>query len=504
MDLAATLFLGVYFSILFLLVIFGWHRYFLTYLYYRHHKFRVEGVPRFEEIKELPLVTVQLPIFNEKYVVERLVEKACALDYPRDRLEIQLLDDSTDETLQIADRVVRRFQKKGYPIVHLHRKNREGYKAGALKEGLQKAKGRYIAIFDADFIPTPDFLKRVIPYFFAKEEYGMVQARWSHVNQDYSLMTQAQSVLLDGHFIMEHGGRNRSGRFFNFNGTAGIWDRQCIEDAGGWELDTLTEDLDISYRAQMKGWKFLFVPEVAVPAELPVEMNGFKSQQHRWSKGSIQTAKKLAYKIFRSPLPWKVKAEACFHLLNNFAYLLMVLLSLMMPVSIYIRHLYGLEFSYWVDLPIFLLATLSMAVFYGCSQKEIYPDWKSRLIYLPLNLALGIGMCINNTRAVLEALLGRHSAFQRTAKFAISKKSDRWQNKKYKSSVSLGTLLEILLGLYFSGALVFAVLHGMWATLYCLLLFQVGFLYVGLYSLFQARPLLGSLPPLEARSLSID
>ncbi len=504
MTLGSYLFLIVYFLTMAFLVAFGWHRYHLTYLYYRHRKVRPTGVLPFEQLKKIPRVTIQLPIFNEKYVVERLVEQVCQLDYPRDSFEIQLLDDSTDETQQISREVVSRFQKKGFQITYLHRAHRRGFKAGALYEGFKHATGEYIAIFDADFLPPPDFLKKILPYFYGDKKYGMVQARWGHLNQDYSLMTQAQSILLDGHFVIEHSARNRSGRFFNFNGTAGVWDRSCIEDAGGWQCDTLTEDLDLSYRAQLKGWEFLYVPDLVVPAELPVDMNAFKSQQGRWAKGSIQTAKKLIPGILKSRLPIRVKLEACFHLLNNLAYVLMLVFSLMLPFSIFIRHQHHLEDSLWIDLPVFILATLSIAVFYACSQKEVYPDWRSRLFYLPFNIALGIGLCVSNSKAVLEGLLGWESEFTRTAKFAISRKTDRWQNKKYKCSFSMVCFVEIFLGLYFSGALLFSILTAKWTTLYYLSLFQLGFLYVGLLSFFQGRPILGFTPRLEAPSVSLD
>jgi Glycosyltransferases, probably involved in cell wall biogenesis len=487
-----------------MLALFGLHRYLLTFLYYRHRHLRPAGIPAFEQIAKLPRVTVQLPVFNEKYVVERLVQQACRLDYPKDLLEIQVLDDSTDETKKIAEAVVKEFQKKGFQIHHLHRKNRRGFKSGALDEGLKAATGSHIAIFDADFLPEPDFLKKLIPFFFGTERYGMVQARWGHINQDYSLMTQAQSILLDGHFVIEHAARNRSGRFFNFNGTAGIWDRRAIDAAGGWNFDTLTEDLDLSYRAQMKGWKFLYVPEVVVPAELPVDMNGFKCQQHRWAKGSIQTAKKLIPSILASGLPFRVKMESCFHLLNNLAYLLMLVLSLLMPFTMYYRHQSDLNIALWADLAVFLLATFSVGTFYLCSQREIYPDWKSRLLYLPLNLALGIGLAVNNSKAVLEALFNRHGEFSRTAKYAIAKKTDRWHHKKYRSPFGLIALIEIFLGLYFTSAVVYALLNGLWMTLYSLLLFQIGFLYVGILSLFQGRQWFGMAPRWEASTLSVD
>lgn len=504
MELFSFLLLGIYFFILAILAIFGLHRYYLTYLYYKHKERLPQDVPAFDALPRVPFVTVQLPIYNEKYVVQRLVQQICALDYPRDRLEIQLLDDSTDETQEIAKAVVREYRDLGQPIVYLHRSNRKGFKAGALDEGLKVAQGELIAVFDADFLPEPDFLKRMVPYFFARRKYGMVQARWGHLNQDYSLMTQAQSILLDGHFVIEHTARNRSGRFFNFNGTAGIWDRRCIEAAGGWHYDTLTEDLDLSYRAQLRGWKFLYVPDVVVPAELPVDMNGFKAQQHRWAKGSIQTAKKLMPRIWRSALSPRVKMEASFHLLNNFAYVLMVVLSFCMPLSLYLRHQLRLQSILWIDLPVFLLATVSIASFYVCSQKEIYPDWKSRLLYLPLNIALGIGLAINNTKAVFEALFNRQSEFTRTAKYAIAKRSDAWQHKKYRSSFGVITLVEVFLGLYFSLAVVYAFAHGLWMSLYSLLFFQIGFFYVGFLSLFQGRPNVALAPSLSAPSVTVD
>ncbi|MCA9521577.1 MAG: glycosyltransferase family 2 protein, partial [Myxococcales bacterium] len=317
-------FLIVYFALLFLLSIYGAHRYYMAYLFYKHKKDKPEPKAEFEQ---LPKVTIQLPMYNEMFVAERLIDATCAVRYPADRLEIQVLDDSTDETQQIARQAVERHRALGINIHYIHRTNRQGYKAGALQEGMEVAHGEFLAVFDADFVPQPDFLEKTIQYF-TNDEVGMVQVRWEHLNREFSLLTRAQSVLLDGHFMIEHTARNRSGRFFNFNGTAGIWRRTTIVDAGGWQHDTLTEDLDLSYRAQIEGWKFVYLNDVISPAEIPVEMNSFKSQQHRWAKGSIQTAKKLLPRIFASKrLPFKVKVEAFFHLTNNLAYLLMVLLS---------------------------------------------------------------------------------------------------------------------------------------------------------------------------------
>src|SRR5713101_7340766 len=320
-----------------LLAVYGSHRYRMAFLYYRH-KFKLptpSGV-----LKELPKVTIQLPIYNEMYVVERLIDSVCHIDYPRELLQIQVLDDSTDETSAIARACVERNRQQGHQVVYLHREGREGFKAGALAYGLQFAEGELIGVFDADFVPSTDFLRRTVP-FFADEKTGMVQVRWGHLNREFSILTQAQSIFLDGHFIIEHTARNRSGCFFNFNGTAGIWRRTAIDDAGGWQHDTLTEDLDLSYRAQLRGWQFVFVPGVIAPAEVPVEMNAFKSQQHRWAKGSIQTCRKLLPRILKSDLPFGVKAEAFFHLTANFNYILMCMLSILMFPSMVIRYNMG-------------------------------------------------------------------------------------------------------------------------------------------------------------------
>src|SRR5712691_5770650 len=314
MSLAETLILAAYFFVLIILAVYGWHRYYLVFLYMRNRDREPRPGP---QLDPLPVVTVQLPLYNEMYVADRLIDAVCRIEYPRELLEIQVLDDSTDETRSIAELAVRRFAAQGIDIKYFHRTARTGYKAGALEAGLKVARGEFIGIFDADFIPTPDFLTRLIPHF-RDPKIGMVQARWGHINEDYSLLTKIQAILLDGHFILEHGGRNRGGRFFNFNGTAGVWRRTAIEEAGGWQHDTLTEDLDLSYRAQLAGWEFVFVPGLIAPAEVPVEMNAFKSQQHRWAKGSIQTCRKLLPRILRSNLPWGVKAEAFFHLTANF------------------------------------------------------------------------------------------------------------------------------------------------------------------------------------------
>ena len=301
---------------------YGVHRYFIIYLFLKNRKREPVPAARFEH---LPVVTVQLPIFNEIYVVERLLSSVSELDYPRDRLQIQVLDDSTDDTREITADCAAELRERGFDVELIHRTDRTGFKAGALERGLATARGEFVCILDADFVPPPHLLRKTVD-FFTDPKVGMIQTRWGHLNRGYSLLTRVQAMFLDGHLVLEQTARSRSGRFFNFNGTAGLWRKSCIEEAGGWQHDTLTEDLDLSYRAQLAGWKFVFLPDVVTPAELPVDMNGFKSQQHRWTKGSIQTCKKLLPAIWRSKLPLPIKVEATGHLVSNFAYLLLACL----------------------------------------------------------------------------------------------------------------------------------------------------------------------------------
>ena len=476
-----TLILATYFFVLVILAIYGWHRYYLVYLYMKNK--HLKPVP-LGTLDTLPRVTIQLPIYNEMYVADRLIDAVCLVDYPRELLEIQVLDDSTDETTKVAERAVRRNADEGIDIKYIHRTDRTGYKAGALEAGLKVATGEFVAIFDADFLPTADFLQRTIQYF-SDPKVALVQARWGHINQDYSLLTKIQSILLDAHFILEHGGRNRAGLFFNFNGTAGIWRRTSIADAGGWQHDTLTEDLDLSYRAQLKGWKFVFLPDLIAPAEVPVEMNSFKSQQHRWAKGSIQTCRKLLPRILRSDLPLHVKAEAFFHLSANFNYPLMCVLSVLMAPSMVIRYNMGWYEMLLIDVPLFFAATASVANFYMVCQRELHADWMSRLKYLPFLMSIGIGLAVNNTKAVIEAMLNKESEFARTPKYHIENNSDEWIGKKYRQSFVVQPVIELALGLYFTATVFYALANGIYGTLPFLVLFQVGFLYTGLLSIIQ-------------------
>jgi cellulose synthase/poly-beta-1,6-N-acetylglucosamine synthase-like glycosyltransferase len=483
-SLPETLILVLYFFVLSILAIYGWHRYYLVYLYMKNRDKAPDPAVPALPLAALPRVTIQLPIYNEMYVADRLIDAVCEMDYPRDRLEIQVLDDSTDETTEIAELAVRRHASRGFDITYLHRVDRTGYKAGALAAGLKVAKANFIAIFDADFIPPKDFLLKTLPHF-TSPDIGMVQARWGHINQDYSLLTKIQSILLDAHFVLEHGGRNRAGCFFNFNGTAGVWRREAIDAAGGWQHDTLTEDLDLSYRAQLLGWKFKFLPHVVSPAEVPVEMNSFKSQQHRWAKGSIQTCMKLLPRILHSKAPLGVKAEAFFHLSANFNYLLMSLLSVLMFPAMWVRYNMGWTEMLLIDIPLFAAATLSVCNFYIVSQRELYPDWRTRLKYLPFLMSIGIGLSVNNTRAVLEALFRKESEFARTPKYGIERDSDEWAGKKYHQTVGVQSIVEVALGLYFTGTVFYALINQIYGTLPFLMLFQIGFLYTGLLSILQ-------------------
>lgn len=481
MTTLETLTLVSYFFVLSILGIYGWHRYFIVYQYMKNRD-KAPGAP--PPVDEWPMVTIQLPIYNEMYVVDRLIDAVCALDYPKDKLEIQVLDDSTDETREIAELAVRRQRERGFDIVYLHRTDRTGYKAGALDAGLKVAKGEFIGIFDADFVPGSDFLRRTVPYF-NDPGVAVVQARWGHLNQAYSLLTRVQAIMLDGHFVLEHGGRNRSGCFFNFNGTAGLWRRVAIDDAGGWQHDTLTEDLDLSYRTQLRGWRFLFVPDVVVPAEVPVEMNSFKSQQHRWAKGSIQTCRKVLPYVLMADLPLKVKLEAFFHLTANFNYLLMIALSLLMFPAMVVRYEMGWTEMLLIDIPLFAAATLSVFNFYLISQREAYADWKTRARNLPLVMAIGIGLAINNAKAVIEALFGEPGEFTRTPKYGIERRQDDWQHKKYHQSMPVQPFIELAFGVYFTMTVFYALANGIYGTLPFLMLFQFGFLYMGLMSILQ-------------------
>lgn len=473
--------LGIYFGSFSVLVAYGMNRYFISYLFLRYNNQKIKKPDPFVD---LPFVTVQLPVFNERYVIKMLIETVSRIDYPKDRFEIQILDDSSDETQIIAQKAVSAIAASGINISYLRRNNREGFKAGALNYGLGLAKGDLIAIFDADFLPPENFLNETVNYF-TDPSIGMVQARWDHINRDFSLFTGVQSLLLDGHFVIEHTARSRSGRFFNFNGTAGVWRKEAIVDSGSWQYDTLTEDMDISYRAQLKGWKFLYLKDFPIPSELPVEMNAFKSQQHRWAKGSIQTAIKLLPKILSSQIPWKVKLESVFHLTNNSAYLFMLIVAVLMFPSMIIRFGHGWIDTLYFDMPLLLMATFSIVMFYSMAQKDAKGSWLSKIIRIPLLMGLGIGLAVNNARAVIEALIGNDTEFRRTPKFAIKNKGDMWQEKMYWGEFSYTTIIEISMVFYFLFSLKLAIEIEMYLSIPFLLLFIFGFSYVPVITLLQ-------------------
>jgi cellulose synthase/poly-beta-1,6-N-acetylglucosamine synthase-like glycosyltransferase len=474
-----------YFFVLILLASYGMHRYILVYLYYKNKKNRTTE-PEASFI-DLPRVTVQLPMFNERFVVERLVDAVCRLKYPPDKLEIQVLDDSTDETITVARDLVERYAALGHPITYHHRTNREGFKAGALAEGLKTAKGEFVAIFDADFVPPEDFLLRTI-HHFTNPKIGMVQTRWTHINRNYSFLTEVEAILLDGHFVLEHSGRARSGVFFNFNGTAGVWRSRAIEEAGGWQHDTLTEDTDLSYRAQLKGWKFIYLQDVECPAELPVEMTAFKTQQARWAKGLIQTGKKILPRVLKSDVPLHTKIEAWYHLTANLSYPLMIVLSVLLLPAMIIRFYQGWFQMMYIDLPLFLASTFSISSFYLVSQKELFPrKWPRALLYLPFLMALGIGMTITNSRAVLEALVGKQSAFARTPKYRVETRKDKVGANKYRRRLGWVPWVELLIGAYFALTVYYALDNENYITVPFLVLFVVGYWYTGLMSLLQGR-----------------
>jgi cellulose synthase/poly-beta-1,6-N-acetylglucosamine synthase-like glycosyltransferase len=479
-----------YFIVLFILASYGFHRYQLVWMYYRNKKNKVTD-PK-SRFTELPRVTIQLPIFNEQFVVDRLVEAICKMEYPRDRLDIQVLDDSTDETVDVAREVVERYAAMGHPITYIHRTNREGFKAGALDNGLKSAKGEFVCIFDADFTPYSDWLMKVI-HHFAEPHIGMVQTRWTHLNRNYSFLTEVEAILLDGHFILEHGGRSRSNVFFNFNGTAGMWRLQAIKDAGGWEHDTLTEDTDLSYRSQLKGWKFLYLQDVECPAELPIEMTAFKTQQARWAKGLIQCAIKDLPKVLKSNVNRREKIEAWYHLTANISYPLMIVLSVLLLPAMVIRFYQGWFQMLYIDLPLFMASTFSISSFYLVSQKELFPGrWYRTFLYLPALMALGIGLTITNSKAVLEALFRKQSAFARTPKYRVATKGEptgaaKSAAKKYRKRLGIVPWIELAVGTYFASTVWYAVVNENYITVPFLVLFVFGYWYTGLMSLLQGR-----------------
>jgi cellulose synthase/poly-beta-1,6-N-acetylglucosamine synthase-like glycosyltransferase len=499
-----TAFAVVYFFCLGMVCLYGLHRYVLVFLYYRHRR----NLPaRPDQFEELPHVTVQLPICNERLVAKRVIEAACQLDYPRDKLDIQVLDDSSDaETQEIIQATVAQAQADGLDIAYIRRGDRKGYKAGNLANGLKQLKGEFVTIFDADFIPAPNILRESIHYF-TDPKVAVVQSRWEHLNRDLSLLTKSQAILLDGHFAIEQVARNRSNRFMCFNGTAGTWRVEAITASGGWHFDTLTEDLDLSFRAQMKGWKFIYLPHLTAPAELPMEMTGFKDQQFRWTKGGVQTAMKLLPKVLMSKLPWRVKLEGFFHLTGYTLYIYTTALMIMMFPAMALRTLPDARGAMWrtvVDACVIILATMSGSVYYMAGQLEIRRNWRTTLKFMPVLMALGLGICLSNVKAVFEALLGKSSEFVPTPKYGSElNKADAMAN----ASVNQPKVpkrqwlpyVELVMAVYmaFCAGWSFRHLHVGLIGAPFLLLFAFGYFWVSLTSfheIYARRRAMQSLP----------
>ena len=481
----------IYFISILALSIFGAHGFVLVYYYFKTKNNKSQKPKSLNEIfsseDEYPDVTIQLPIYNEVHVVSRLIDSVVRIKYPKHKLQIQILDDSTDETTQVVSRKVSEYKKLGYNIQHIRRGSREGFKAGALKYGLKFAKGEFIAIFDADFIPQKDFLLKTLPYFYLDDKIGMVQTRWEHINAEYSLLTKAQALALDGHFIMEQYVKNQAGFFINFNGTGGIWRKKCIEDAGGWEGDTLAEDMDLSYRAQLKGWKFVFLKDIVSPAELPSEINALKSQQFRWTKGAIEVGKKHLTKIWKSKLPLKIKLEATYHMTNNFVFPLLLIVALLNPVVVMIKEPGEYDW-YYLMMGFFVIPFFGPFLSYLFSQAEIYKDWRDRILLFPIFLAGSMGLSVNNTRAVLLALLGKKTEFVRTPKYMVEERKSVWRTSKYLTSkIDWIILIEFALALYMLLAIAYSFVHLELSAIPFKLMFLTGFATVSTLSVKHSK-----------------
>ncbi|NNE34618.1 MAG: glycosyltransferase [Rhodothermales bacterium] len=438
---------------------------------------------------DLPSITVQLPIYNERYVVERLIDACASLDYPADRLDIQVLDDSTDDTVNIAEQRVAFWKKRGVRILHIRRSDRSGFKAGALQKGLSFSNAEYVAVFDADFVPQSDFLKRVVSRFDSND-IGMIQARWGHLNEDHSLLTRIQAFGLDTHFVIEQRVRNLTGCFINFNGTAGIWRRKCIDDSGGWSADTLAEDLDLSYRAQLRGWRFKFLPQTVAPAELPVEMNAFRAQQFRWTKGTTQTALKMLFPLWKSEQPLPIKLEGTIHLTAHIAFPMVLLITLFHAPLLYLNGTTGSPGSLYFEL--LSVGFVGFAGFFLAqllAQRDLHVDWKRRMLLFPLFLAGSMGLSFSNTRAVLEALAGKRSAFVRTPKYDVdligtSRKGVKAANATYSNPKILSIVwIEVALLLYSVAGLSWLIGSGHWVAVPFQAIIVLGFALVVTFSL---------------------
>lgn len=464
------LLLMLYFTVLGLLCTYGVHRAHLVYLCARHRRSiaaRARSIPTSEH--ELPSVTVQLPLYNEATVVARLLDAAGSIDYPHDRFEIQVLDDSSDETRAIAEAKVLELRARGVDAQYVRRPNRNGYKAGALAYGLKRAKGELVAIFDADFVPQPNFLRDVVGHF-QDPDVGMVQTRWAHMNKQHSLLTRIQALMLDGHHLVENRARFGAGYMFNFSGTGGIWRRAAIDAAGGWEHDTLTEDLDLSYRAQLAGWRFIYRPDVLTPAELPEDMSAFRAQQFRWAKGTVQTARKLLNRVLKARLTFGQRSQACFHMLPHFAYPLMMVLSVLLLPALILLPATNLQSMLMIDLPLCFGATGSLATFYALAEIAQGGSVWSAVRRLPALIALGAGLAPHLTRAVYEGVRSMSGEFVRTPKRGIFA-------GRYYQAAQL-PLVEMALALWSAASVIASIQTHHWFATPFAMLFMIGYAYV--------------------------
>ena len=470
----------LYFGVVGALFIYGVNCFYLTYVAWRKRDTQSSPPP----LAAWPRVTVQLPLYNELYVAERLIRTVAQLDYPAALLEIQVLDDSTDETVDVVRCAVERLRAQGVNIVHLHRAHRDGFKAGALAEGLARAHGEFVAIFDADFIPPPDFLKRTLPYF-QDARLAFVQTRWGYVNRNYSLLTYLQSLMIDAHFVVEQFARFHNGYWFNFNGTAGVWRRAALEDAGGWRADTLTEDLDVSYRAFLRGWRAAYVRDVEAPSELPASFSAYRRQQYRWARGSLECARKFLPQVWRAPISFMQKVQATLHLTGYGIHLLMCLLAGLYPAMLAV----SLHYADWVRLfglaVIFSMTTLAQLLFFAVSQRELGRRWWQGLPLILMNMAFGAGMMLNTMRAALDILRGRRSVFERTPKFGLAHRQQGWVHRRYQLQLDPMVFYELAFALFNFGTVVFAVWVSNWVIAGYALLFGAGLLFTSGLTLAQ-------------------
>jgi cellulose synthase/poly-beta-1,6-N-acetylglucosamine synthase-like glycosyltransferase len=466
-----------YFTVLLILSIYGLHRFEVVRMFFKHRKKVPTVAP--EQFEQLPRVTVQLPLFNERFVVEQLLEAITKLDYPRELLQVQVLDDSTDETHPVAEALVAQYRAQGFPIEYRHRLNRHGFKAGALQAGLETVTGEFIAIFDADFVPTPDFLKRTIHYF-TDPNVGLVQTRWTYQNRNQNLLTEVQAAMLDGHFILEQAARCGGGLFFNFNGTAGVLRRAMIDDAGGWQHDTLVEDADLSYRAQLKGWRFVYVPSIECLSELPVEMHGFQMQQSRWAKGLVQAAIKLLPAILRSKAHWRVKLEAFLHLTPNISYPLIIAMSALLVPMMIVRFYAGWFQMLVVDVPLIIANFWSLWIFYIVAYREVHPtSWKRSIFLMPVLTAAGVALTVINSKTVIEALIGDKGYWTPTPKYSLQGKGAMRGPAQYRFRAGWLPFVEVALGFVYILIAAYAIDTYNFFAVPFLAIFSAGYFWAG-------------------------